>query len=203
MSADSVYSKVTVLTGTSGAGKSTAANILEGLGAHIISADLLARQVVEFGSEGLNQLVLTFGESILLDDRCLDRKKLHLILVSDPHKREQIEKILHPLIKLKAKQDFSELIKKDLSPIIYDCPLYFEKELNKLEFKQSILVVADEEKVLERIIKRDNISKADAILRINSQMSQNEKIKLADIVIENNGSIDDLKTKLSKIYSDL
>jgi dephospho-CoA kinase len=200
---NSIYDKVSVLTGTSGAGKSTAAKILEGLGVHIVSADFIAKNVVLPNSPGLEKLRSIFGDIILLEDRTLNRKKLHEILISDEQAKKEIESALHPLIQEQAKSKFQELVVNNHFPIIYDCPLFFEKNLKELGFKQSILIIAEEYLAIKRIITRDQITKEVAEMRINTQMPQSEKMKLADIVIENNGSISDLSAKLEKIFPKL
>ena len=189
------YSQVYVLTGSTGSGKSTFANYLEDFGALIVSADTLAKEVVAPQSEGLNSLVKIFGDEILNSNQTLNRKLLHQKITQDKTFREKVEAVLHPLIHQRAKDIFLSLIEHKKSPIIYDCPLYFEKDLSKFGFKKSILLSSDEKLSLTRIMKRDNLSQKEAQERLNLQMANSEKEKLADIVIKNNGTLEELKEK--------
>lgn len=197
------YSEVYVITGSSGSGKSLACHYLEGLGAHIVSADLLAKEAVKRGSFALEKLSKVLGSSILDANEELRRDKLHSLICNDQNIRETVEGILHPIIKDLAEKEFIKALEKGKGPIIYDCPLYFEKNLKSLGYKKSVLITSSEEVAVNRICKRDNISLDTAQSRLKMQMPQSEKIKLADIVIENNGTKKELEHKLSNLISNL
>lgn len=194
---------VLALTGTIGSGKSTAAAILGDLGATIISADDIAREVVAVGSPGLQEITQVFGSEILNPEGELDRKKLAHLVFSDKLKLEQLEAITHPRIQSRAEELFKEALEKNPPLVVYDCPLLFEKNLHTLGFSSSLLIAADRESCIERIRKRDGLTEEEATKRLNAQMSVEEKRKRADHVIENQGSIDSLKKALKNLYKTL
>lgn len=193
---------VVALTGTIGSGKSTALKILKSFGATIISADELAREVVQPGSSALEEIVKTFGPDTLNPDATLNRKALAQIVFTDPAKRKQLEAITHPKIRQLAEQyannaqDSSELI-------VYEIPLLFESGMSAKDFKKTVLIKANDEVCLQRIIARDNVTVEEAKKRLASQIPSEIKAKSADIIIDNSGTIDQLQQQLSTLYSTL
>ena len=186
--------KVIAITGSIGSGKSKACEILKELGAFVLSADDLAREAVEPGTAGLRQIVQTFGKEVLNQDGSLNRKKLADIVFTDQNKREELEAITHPIIRELAQQKFSQA--SDSYPLlVYEVPLLFETGLHKTGFKKTVLIAASKEKCIERL-KSQGMSEEKALERLNSQLPLEEKKKLADIIIENNTSIDRLRSKL-------
>lgn len=197
------YDQVYVITGSSGSGKSLACSFLDNLGASIVSADTIAKKCVEKGTVAYFEIIKTFGEEYVKPDGSIDRKKLHESITTDNAKKRVLEHILHPKISEEAKNEFSRLLQNHQSKIFYDCPLYFEKKLYLLGYKKSILIVAKNETKIKRIMDRDHISRTSAEKRLDLQISDIDKIKLADIVIENNGSIEELKTKITELFLSL
>lgn len=198
-----IYSKIYILTGGIGTGKSSVAKFFEQLGAQIINADTLAREVVKKGLPAYRNILEKFGKDILLPDGEIDRKKLGSIVFSDQEKRKLLESIVHPEIQKKSKEEFIKAVEKNTKVIIYECPLFFETGLNKFGFKKIITVTSSHENILKRIIQRDKITEIEAQKRINSQLSTEQKISQSDIVIENNSSLEDLCKKITKIYNNL
>ncbi len=191
------------LTGTTGSGKTTVSNLLKNLGAEILSADVLARQVVQPGSPALSQIVSTFGPEFLLPSGELDRKRLGKLVFSDPLKRKRLEAITHPEIRAAAAKEAARILATKPKALIYDCPLLFEAGLDKAGFKKIIVVTAPEEICISRICIRDQISRADALARIQNQFPEVDKRSRADIVIENDGSLEALKQKVSGAFKAL
>ena len=131
------------LTGGIATGKSTAAEILRKLGYPVIDADAVSRQAVGPGTMGLQEVVRTFGQDVLLADGSLDRKKMATAVFDNPQLREKLEIILHPLIQAEVARQRQELEKNGHQLAIYDVPLLFEKNLDN-QFDQIILVYAPE-----------------------------------------------------------
>ena len=191
------------LTGGIACGKSNVCQLLETLGAEVISLDELSRQVVTPDSVGLNELIERFGDGILNADKTLDRKALRKILLTDKANQQLIEDILHPKI-LEIMQMEIENCNKQI--IIIEIPLLFEKNLAYL-FDRAIIVDCNEQNQLKRLIKRDNIDKNTAKELISVQTSHKNRLKLADQlpidVIENNSQISDLDQKVRGLYQKL
>ncbi|HHT51439.1 MAG TPA: dephospho-CoA kinase [Eubacteriaceae bacterium] len=187
------------LTGGIASGKTTASNILRSFGATIIDADHLARKVVKKGEPALDKLVAAFGEAILTNDGELNRKKLGEIVFNDNKKLEKLNDILHPLINSLAIKLFQKERNKGKDKIVYDSPLLIEKNLIHMVDKVW-LIYLDEKSQLRRLMERDNYTKVQALKRINSQMPIKDKIRFADVLIDNSGSISDLEEKLRFLW---
>jgi len=184
--------KIIGVTGGIASGKSAVINLLQKYFSYpVIDADQLARQAVEPGSQGLQKIVEIFGENFLNEKGELNRSLLGEIIAEDEESRKKLNAIVHP----EVKRLYDELINfyenNGVSLIFYDCPLLFETNL-EADVDETMLVVADEELRINRIMERDGISRELAIKKIAMQMTDDEKIKRADIIIENNGSLDDL-----------
>lgn len=191
------------LTGGIASGKSTVSSFLKEIGIEIIDADNLAREVSE-RSEVIDELVKTFGEEILekksLDKqgrRKIERKSLREIVFSNKENVKKINKIIHPrVIEVFEKRKKTNLLDEI---IIFDIPLLFEANLEYLCDKV-IVVVASEKIQIERIKKRDGSGLEVAKNIIGNQMSSNEKSRLADYVITNDKSIEELKNQVVELY---
>lgn len=190
------------LTGGISTGKSTVSNILEEKGYPIIDADKIARKVVEKGREGYCKIVEVFGENILLLNGEIDRKELGKIIFSDKNSRETLNSIIHPYIFREIKMEV-ERMSKNNSLIFLDVPLLFEQyKLWKdysIEFHEIWLVYTNKEIQINRLMKRDNISKEEAVEKINSQMSLDEKKNMSSNTIYNSKDIGHLKIQIDKL----
>ena len=190
---------VIALTGSIGSGKSTALEILNKLGAYVLSADDLSRLAASPSSPGLNRIVKAFGIQILRADNTLDRKQLAKIVFEDSKKRTILENILHPIIRDLAGVEFSKALKKKYPLYVYDIPLLFETGLYKEGFKKTVLISTPDELCIQRAAKRDGLTQEEVKKRLVNQMPLDEKRKLADIVINNSGSIEELENELKKL----
>ncbi|EAF9833203.1 dephospho-CoA kinase [Listeria monocytogenes] len=177
------------LTGSVATGKSTVSNMIQQAGIPLVDADIAARKVVEPGTEGLKEIVAYFGEEILLADGTLDRAKLGEIIFKDKEKREKLNEITHPRVKdymLEARERF---FRAGEELVFFDIPLLFESHLESL-VDQIVVVWTTPETELKRLMERNDLTKEDALRRIESQMGIDEKARKADFVIDNNESLE-------------
>ena len=183
------------LTGGIGSGKSRAAAILEEFGAHSISADTLAREVLERGEFGYNEVVAHFGD-VILNEGQIDRKKLAEIVFSDPKQLAVLESITHPLIRAKFHSETRSL--PENSVVVYEIPLLAESisRQKNLDFNHVIVLESNPEIRLARLIERGMSSK-DAQLRIAKQHSDEQRRMVATHLINNEGSLEELKNEIS------
>ncbi len=190
------------ITGGIATGKSTFCNLLSKLGFLVIDSDKIARDVVEIGSEGLKNVVDYFGDDILKEDGSLDRNKLGDLIFNDEKKRIALNNILHPLITKKIKKLIDDNISIE-KVIFIDIPLLLEVrsnlEKNGLDFDQVWLIYSKESTQVKRLMNRNNLSQDQALMRIKSQMNIEEKRKLADLVINNEGSLEELEQMVERV----
>jgi len=194
--------KVIVLTGTLGSGKSTVATIFERLGAKVIDSDVLAREVVLPESAGLDEIQNRFGIEYIMSSGALDRKKLGQLIFENPEKRKLLESILHPMIIAQYKEQINKLAASSKSPVLAlsVIPLFFEARTRTPEIDKVIVVSAPKENCIQRVMKRDNCSLELATKKYDSQLPIEQKEKLADYVIKNEGPTEELEAKVQEIY---
>ena len=186
------------LTGNIAAGKSTVSRRLAQLGADVIDADLIARRVVEPQSPGARQIAEAFGQEYFSNGQ-LDRKKLGALVFSNPEARKRLEAITHPLIF----EQVEKRLKTSQADIkILDAPLLFEAGMDQL-CDRVWLVTADAGLRQRRIVQRDGLTEAEALQRMNAQMSQEEKAQRADATIENNGSQEELERRVDALIQEV
>lgn len=195
--------KVVALTGGIGSGKSAVAKLFQTWGARVVDADILAREVVQPGSEGLTKIVEAFSEDLILADGSLNRPLLASIIFSDPLKKELLESILHPLIRDLWLAKLEQLRGGDAPLIVYVVPLLFESHRQMPELEKIILVSAPTETRIGRIMNRDGFSREIAELRIAAQLPDSEKIPKSDYVIVNDGSLEDLEQRTAAVWGEL
>ena len=194
--------KLVGLTGGIASGKSTVAKILQSLGAAIVNADDLAREVVEPGHEAWKEIVAAFGADILQSDQTLDRQKLRTLIFNQPEARKRLESIIHPRVRALAEERIRQYAAAGYPVVIYEVPLLFEGNLQEW-LRPVILVACDVETQTARLQNRDHLTAADAEKHIAAQMSLKDKRRLADYVIENNGSLEDLERQTRQILEEL
>ncbi len=184
------------LTGQTGAGKSTVAQLLENAGVYNIDADILARRAVE-NPEVISALCGYFGDDIV-SDGVLDRRELARRAFSDSEKQRRLNSIVHPEVTRLAVEEIHNAEKSGAKAALIDAALLFESDLTSI-CSFTVTVIADKEMRLERIMKRDSISREDALIRMNAQKSEEYYIEKADVVINNNGkNIDEEIKKITE-----
>ncbi|MFP4547749.1 MAG: dephospho-CoA kinase [Fidelibacterota bacterium] len=186
------------VTGGLGSGKSTVCHFFEQLGAEIFDADKEAKKILFSDDRVREKLVRQFG-SVILKNQEIDKAALSKIVFHNHENQQFLNKTLHPLVTesfLRKKN----AVTKDL--YIMDAALLFEAKLQQ-HFDKTLLIYADRDIRMKRALQRGNLSKHQIIDRMNLQMSEENKKKLADIVITNNGSIRELKNKITVLYKNL
>jgi dephospho-CoA kinase len=190
--------KLIGLTGGIASGKSTVSAILRRLGAQVIDADALAREVVKPHQPAWTEIVSTFGNEILQSDQTLDRKKLRKLVFDNLNARKQLEAITHPKIRRLAQEKIAESAATGAPLVVYEAPLLFETGVH-LWLRPVILVACDSAAQRRRLQQRDNLTPAEIEQHLGAQMSLEEKRKLADCVIDNNGTLEDLESKVKTL----
>jgi dephospho-CoA kinase len=189
---------IVALTGGIGSGKSAAGDCFEDLGAVVVDADQLAREVVERGTDGFDELVATFGDEILTNG-VLDRSKLGAIVFANPIELKKLEEIIHP----RVSEAFAEIIEESPSDsvIIYQIPILVETA-GRERFDYVITVETDLEIRKSRLRER-GMKSYEIEARIKAQASDSDRAKIADTVFNNDGDLDQLLRQAENIYEDV
>jgi len=191
------------LTGGIGSGKSAVAQIFKRLGAHLIDADELAHEAVRPGGPVLKRIVEDFGPDLLNPDGTLDRAKLGRAVFEDSDKRERLNAIVHPYVFMEEERRRKEIAQKDPKAIVlFDAALLIETGSYQLMDKV-ILVTIDRREQIGRIMKRDGLSREEALRRVEAQMPQSEKKDKADYIIDGGQPLHTIEDQARRIYEDL
>ncbi len=196
------------ITGGIACGKTTVSELLAGKGAIPINADEIGHQLLKSDSPVIDELVDTFGTEILDQSGDVSRKKLGEIVFNDKSARERLNVLLHPLIIQRSRSRAQQLVNEDPSCVVLlDAPLLIEAGAYD-SVDLIVVVTASNETQLQRILERSQqqnrpLTKADAQARIDSQMPLSEKVKYADVVIENEGSIEGLQKQVESLWDKL
>ena len=191
------------VTGGIASGKTAVANMLEELGAYIIDFDVIARIVVEPGKPALKDIVDYFGAQVLMEDGNMDRKKVSDVVFRDIEKRKKLEGFIHPRMGEEIMKQINEITKDDPNAVIQMVvPLMIELNLQH-QYHKLLLAYIPEEQQIERLVKRDGISKESAALMLKSQLPIDEKVGYADLVINNEGSLEDTRKQVKDLWTSL
>lgn len=192
--------KVIGLTGGIASGKSTVSNILREMGAYVIDADEISREIIKKGSEAWKEIIDYYGNDILLPDGEIDRKKLGNIVFADKEKLDKLNAITHPRIIQRIKEIIdAEKEKGKERAVILDAAILIEMGLQNM-VDEVWVVSIDKDKQIKRLIERDKLSYEDAMNRIRMQMPLSEKVKYADYVIDNSKDIGYIRKQISKLW---
>ena len=197
--------KLIGLTGGIASGKSTVASRLVEHGAVLVDADVLAREVVEPGTPGLTEIERVFGSSVIAADGSLNRPALGAIIFADSAKREALNAITHPAIWKRAKELFAvaEAENPDVV-IVYDVPLLAEAAADRpMTFDRIVVVEADIETRIERMVQLRGMSRTEAEGRLRAQASDAERRKFADAVIDSNGTLEHTLEQVDDFWASL
>lgn len=187
------------LSGGIGSGKSTVAKILSELGAVVIDADAIAKEVLETGQVGYENVIHNFGDSVLDPTGNIDRKKLAELVFQDETKLAKLESIVHPAVVSRVTQIRESL--PDSAIVVYDTPLLIEKGLQD-QFDTVLIVLADLESRRERLLSRGLLLK-DIDARIANQATDEQRKAVADVLIVNDGTMQELKENVTKVWQQL
>jgi dephospho-CoA kinase len=188
------------LTGGIGAGKSEVSRLLASYGAVLVDADLIAREVVAPGTPGLAAVVAEFGEGVLLPDGSLDRPKLGSVVFADPARLAALNAIVHPLVR-----DRSAELERRAGPgdvLVNDVPLLAENGLAKV-FDLVVVVDAAEGTRLDRLVRLRGMPEKEARARMAAQSSREDRLAIADLVIDNDGPLEALEPQVREVWAEL
>lgn len=189
------------LTGSIGSGKSTASDRLAFLGAHVLDADAISRAVTEPGGDALPAIRALFGKGVFGGNGALDRHALAAIIFADAGKRRALNGIIHPLVLQSMQKSTAALYKKDPGAVvIWDVPLLIEVGWRRY-CDEVWLVRAGRETRVARVVARDGCTPQEALARIQAQMSDAEKARFADEIVDNNGDIASLFVRVDALYA--
>jgi dephospho-CoA kinase len=189
------------LTGGIGSGKSTVARMLERHGAVVFDADVLAREAVEPGTPGHDAVVERFGPNVLLPGGALDREALGSIVFADPAARRDLDAIVHPEVR-RLFAEGCERYRGTDAVVVFGAPLLVETGMHTA-FDVLIVVAAPVEQQVERLLRDRAMPEAAIRARIDAQLPLADKIEVADVVVDNDGSIDDLQAQVDAVWADL
>ncbi len=191
------------LTGGIGSGKSTVSQILADLGAFVIDADTVGHEIYLPGKAAWQQVSTAFGQDILAEDQTIDRKKLGAIVFSSADALKQLNTIVHPIMFTEIEQRIQA--KRDegfTPPIVVEAAILIEA--NWLPLADEVwVVVADKSAVIERVAEQRGMAANDTEARIANQLSNQERLKHATVVIHNDGSLEDLQQHIQQVWSQL
>lgn len=188
------------LTGGVASGKSTVAAILVDLGAVLIDADLLAREVVAPGTDGLRRIVEEFGPEVLTEDGSLDRPAMGARVFGDEQARRRLEGIIHPLVRARAAE-----LEADAAPgsvVVHDIPLLAETGQAD-SFDAVIVVDVPTQTQVERMTRLRGMTRADAEARVAAQAARADRLAVATYVIDNTGTHEDLRNRVAEVFAEL
>lgn len=191
------------LTGGIGAGKSEVSRLLAEHGAVIVDADRIAREVVEPGTPGLAAVVAEFGEEVLAPDGNLDRPRLGSLVFADPDRLAALNAIVHPLVGERSAELEREAAAADENAVIvHDVPLLTENGLAPL-YDTVVVVDASDETRLDRLVRLRGMAEQEARARMAAQATREERLAVADIVIDNDGPLEALPPRVRAVWEQL
>lgn len=191
------------LTGGIGSGKSEVSRRLAALGAVVIDADQLARQVVEPGTDGYDAVLAAFGREVIAPDGGLDRAALARIVFADEQARRRLEAIVHPRVRAEAARREAQAAAADpAAVVVHDVPLLVESGQSN-GYDVVIVVDAPDEVRLDRLVHQRGMSQAEAAARLAAQATRQQRLAAADIVIDNSGSLDQLDEEVRGVWAQL
>jgi len=197
--------KVIGLTGGIGSGKSTVSQFLAGLGAVIIDADKVGHEAFKPDTELWREVVAAFGRQILAPDGDIDRKKLGEIVFGNPEALARLNQIMHPRIYALIKAEIEEYRRQGVEVVVLEAPVLLEAGRPSLvdEVDEVWVTVAPESTVLRRLKERVGLSEPESLARIRSQLLSEERVRHADVVIDTDCDLDELKARVKELWQRL
>ena len=201
--------KVVGLTGGIGSGKTTVSQMLEKLGALVIDADAIVHELQAPSSPALEEIAAAFGAGLIGSDGALDRESLGAIVFRDSEARQKLNAIMHPKVGAEVARRLAAARDSGVPLVVLDIPLLFEGRrkgrggASLLDFDSTVVVWVPEEVQVERQLQREDYGREEALRRIRSQLSLEEKKGMADFVIDNSGSLEETERQLCELYARL
>ncbi|MEU4116320.1 dephospho-CoA kinase [Kitasatospora sp. NPDC028055] len=188
------------LTGGIGAGKSEVSRLFAAHGAVIVDSDLIAREVVAPGTDGLAAVVAEFGPQVLREDGTLDRPALGAVVFADPERLRALNAIVHPLVRARSAE--LEAAAAPDAVVVHDVPLLVENGLASL-FDLVVVIDADDEVRLDRLVRLRGMAEEEARARMAAQASRADRLAAADLVIDNGGPLEALAARVDEVWAEL
>ncbi len=188
------------LTGGVASGKSTVSALLRDLGAVVVDADQLAREVVAPGTEGLAAIVEAFGPAVLAPDGSLDRPAMGAIVFGDAERRRLLESIIHPLVRARGAE--LEAAAAPGAIVVHDIPLLVETG-QAARFDAIVVVDVPPDLQLDRMTSLRGLTRTEAEARLSAQASRAERLSVATYVVDNSGTLEDLRERVTEVFGDL
>jgi dephospho-CoA kinase len=188
---------IVALTGGIGSGKSLVSDAFMDLGATVVDTDRIARQLTAAGGAALPEVAVQFGEEMLLPDGSLDRDRMRELVFRDPQARQRLELVLHPMIRAQAGNE----IRSAKGPyVILVVPLLVETGGYRELAARTLVVDCDEELQVERVMRRNDLSRDQALAIMRTQVSRQERLARADDVITNEGRPEDIQPQIARLH---
>lgn len=189
------------LTGGIGTGKSLVTQFLAEQGAVVVNADLLGHQAYLPGTLGFDQVVAAFGDEIVGNDGHVDRKKLGSIVFADPKQMERLNGIMHPIIRGLIEGRLDEMYREGEKVSVVEAAVLIEAGWKPV-FDEIWVVTANVEEIVSRLQSRNGLTREDAQRRIDSQISSDDRASQGDILLDNNGTVEELKDKVNNLWKE-
>ena len=190
------------LTGGIATGKSTVAAMLIELGAPVVDSDILAREAVAKGSEGLREVRRVFGDKVLDEEQNLDRRAMRELIFQDPGARERLNSIVHPRVAALIDRQVDELERIGRQVVFVDVPLLYEVGWEDL-MDAVVLVYVPAEVQLRRLMKRDQVERDQAVNALKAQLPIEQKLKKAQFLVDNQGSLEETREQVVALWARL
>ena len=189
------------LTGGIGSGKSSVSNILKSWNAHIFDADLVAKKILNYNESAQNEVITEFGTDVIGSKGIIDKKKLSRIVFHDEDHQIKLNAIIHPYVFSEIDEEFETILKKDKNELfVVDAALIYESGADT-HMDYVVVVTSHLGLKIERILAKGELTREEFLKRADLQWPDEEKIQLADFVIQNNGSHEDLLRETKKTYN--
>jgi dephospho-CoA kinase len=189
------------LTGGIGSGKSSVSNILKSWNAHIFDADLVAKKILNYNESAQNEVITEFGTDVIGSKGIIDKKKLSRIVFHDEDHQIKLNAIIHPYVFSEIDEEFETILKKDKNELfVVDAALIYESGADT-HMDYVVVVTSHLGLKIERVLAKGELTREEFLKRADLQWPDEEKIQLADFVIQNNGSHEDLLRETKKTYN--